>query len=85
MDIEKKYYICSNCGYSPSNRSNWCAKGCGSDYNQMIEVTGVDAGRMEVVNWVKDRLQKYKVAPKLLGFTMLSEDRIEQLKEWGIE
>jgi len=45
---------------------------------------GVYAGRQEVVNWVKDRLRRYKVAPKLLGFTMLSEEWFDQLKEWGI-
>jgi len=46
--------------------------------------TGAEAGRTEVVNWVKDRLQKYKVAPKLLGFTMLYEDWQAKLKEWGL-
>lgn len=39
-------YWCSACGYHPDNTATWCAKGCGSDYNEMIEwyepVEGVD-------------------------------------------
>lgn len=34
----EKHYSCKTCGYSPENRSTWCALGCGSDYNEMIEV-----------------------------------------------
>jgi hypothetical protein len=28
-------WSCSHCGPSPDSRGGWCAKGCGSDYNQM--------------------------------------------------
>ena len=35
-----KIYACSNCGVSLTNRSDWCNLGCGSDYNEMIEVGG---------------------------------------------
>ncbi len=28
-------WSCSHCGPSPTSRSMWCDKGCGSDYNQM--------------------------------------------------
>jgi hypothetical protein len=35
---KRKYYMCSNCGFSPRNRSNWCDLGCGQDYNKMIEI-----------------------------------------------
>ncbi len=38
---ERKYYSCKNCGFSMDNRGTWCAKGCGSDYNEMVDVTGV--------------------------------------------
>jgi hypothetical protein len=33
-----KAYKCSICGYSPDNRADWCALGCGNDYNKMIEI-----------------------------------------------
>ena len=33
-------YVCSNCRVSLTNRSDWCDLGCGSDYNEMIEVSG---------------------------------------------
>ena len=36
----KKIYACSNCGVSLTNRNDWCDLGCGSDYNEMIEVDG---------------------------------------------
>lgn len=35
-----KIYACSNCGVSLTNRNDWCDLGCGSDYNEMIDVTG---------------------------------------------
>jgi hypothetical protein len=35
-----KIYACSNCGVSETNRSDWCDLGCGSDYNEMIDVGG---------------------------------------------
>ena len=35
-----KIYACSNCGVSLTNRNDWCDLGCGSDYNEMIEVSG---------------------------------------------
>ncbi|MEK7180275.1 MAG: hypothetical protein AAB706_02265 [Patescibacteria group bacterium] len=35
-----KIYACSNCGVSLINRNDWCDLGCGSDYNEMIEVGG---------------------------------------------
>ena len=38
---EKRYYACRVCGFSPTNRSTWCDKGCGSDYNEMIELKGL--------------------------------------------
>lgn len=31
-------YVCSSCGYHPRNRAEWCALGCGSDYNKMWKV-----------------------------------------------
>ena len=33
-------YACSNCGVLDTNRFDWCDLGCGSDYNEMIDVTG---------------------------------------------
>ena len=35
-----KIYACSNCGVSETNRADWCDLGCGSDYNEMIDVGG---------------------------------------------
>lgn len=32
-------YVCRNCGYHPGNRAEWCALGCGSDYNHMHKVS----------------------------------------------
>ena len=34
----RKHYFCRGCGYSPTNRRDWCDKGCGSDFNEMIEL-----------------------------------------------
>lgn len=34
----KKKYHCSDCGYKETNRATWCDLGCGSYYNEMIEV-----------------------------------------------
>ena len=34
----EKAYACSVCGFSPKNHANWCNLGCGSDYNEMIEL-----------------------------------------------
>ena len=28
-------WMCSHCGPHPESRGNWCAVGCGSDYNRM--------------------------------------------------
>jgi len=50
-----------------------------------IYLEGKQAGIKEVVEFIQERLQRYKVAPKLLGFTMLSEDWESALKEWGCE
>ena len=33
-----KYWKCSVCGFSEDNRANWCASGCGRDYQKMIEI-----------------------------------------------
>ena len=33
-------YACSNCGVSLNNRNDWCDLGCGSDYNEMIDISG---------------------------------------------
>ena len=33
-------YACSNCGVSITNRNTWCDLGCGSDYNEMIDIGG---------------------------------------------
>jgi hypothetical protein len=41
--IVSKHYICNNCGYSESNRSDWCALGCGRDYNEMILADAIPA------------------------------------------
>ena len=38
VEKEKKYYLCTNCGFSPTNRATWCDLGCGSDYNEMVEI-----------------------------------------------
>ena len=38
LEENKEYYKCSICGFSETNRSTWCDLGCGSDYNEMIEV-----------------------------------------------
>ena len=32
------HYVCRSCGYHPGNRAEWCAVGCGSDYNKMHKV-----------------------------------------------
>lgn len=32
------HYVCSHDGYHPNNRAEWCALGCGSDYNRMHKV-----------------------------------------------
>ena len=48
-------------------------------------VEGRKLGRKEVAEWLLDRLERYKVAPKLIGFTMLSEEWQEQLKKWEVE
>lgn len=29
---------CNNCGICFQNRRDWCDLGCGSDYNEMIEI-----------------------------------------------
>src|SRR5690606_21209040 len=39
--VEERKYMCKFCGFCPTNRSTWCDKGCGSDYNEMIDVTDV--------------------------------------------
>ena len=35
-----KIYACSNCGVCSTNRNSWCDLGCGSDYNEMIDISG---------------------------------------------
>ena len=49
MDIKRKHYICSHCGYSPFSRSTWCDLGCGSDWNQMIEVSPQEARKLFMI------------------------------------
>lgn len=39
-------HVCSICGYSPSNRANWCDLGCGRDYQRMIRVESRRATRL---------------------------------------
>ena len=34
-------FVCTHCGYHPNSRADWCGKGCGSDYNKMIDVSQV--------------------------------------------
>ena len=48
----KQYYLCTNCGFSEHNRADWCAIGCGNDYNKMIEIKYLP----EFINKIK---QKY--------------------------
>ena len=31
-------YACKVCGYCPTNNATWCDLGCGSDYNEMIDI-----------------------------------------------
>lgn len=31
-------WSCSHCGPHPGSRQNWCAAGCGSDYNRMTRL-----------------------------------------------
>ena len=47
---------------------------------------GKRAGRREVVEWINEMadIENFKDAPKLIGFTILSEDWQAKLKEWGI-
>jgi len=42
------------------------------------------AGIKLVVEWIEERLERYKVAPKLIGFTMLSEEWQDFKKECGL-
>jgi len=57
--IKKKFYICNNCGFSLTNRSTWCDMGCGSDYNEMIEVKGMEQALQDT------REEAYKEVIKL--------------------
>ena len=45
------------------------------------------AGMKEVVEWIEDMadIESFEDAPKLIGFTMLSEDLQAKLKEGGIK
>lgn len=35
----RKFYCCNHCGFSVTNRADWCDMGCGRDYNAMIDIT----------------------------------------------
>lgn len=37
----RQLWSCRSCGPHPESRSNWCAVGCGRDYNTMTLVPGV--------------------------------------------
>ena len=76
------------------SESIWCPH-CGEEFGieSQIETereTQADisfkAGIEEVVDWIKEmaNIENFKDAPKLIGFTMLSEDLQSQLKKWGI-
>lgn len=34
----EKFYKCTICGLKETNRKDWCDMGCGSDYNDMVEL-----------------------------------------------
>jgi len=63
---------------------NWWITNCPDCMVDSNEENIKQAGRKEVVEFMLDRLERFKIAPKLIGFTMLSEDWEEQLKEWNI-
>lgn len=62
--IEKKIYMCGNCGVSLTNRADWCDLGCGRDYSEMIEVKGLQdlltQQREEAKQEVIDMVNGYK-------------------------
>ena len=56
----EKHYICNNCGYSPTNRSTWCDMGCGSDYNEMIEVPPVFVRKQAVLTALTAEVERLR-------------------------
>ena len=68
---EKKYYLCSNCGFSPDNGTTWCALGCGSDYNEMVEIRRLPEFLAKHATAVRKQ-----VASEILG--ELEEDKITE-------
>lgn len=36
--VEDRHFFCRVCGYSPRSHGDWCDKGCGRDYNTMLEI-----------------------------------------------
>ena len=37
--MEQKHFVCTNCGYAPTNTALYCDMGCGRDYHRMINVS----------------------------------------------
>ena len=86
---QNKIYACSNCGISLTNRNDWCDLGCGSDYNEMIDVSGrrfIDYShkqRDKITKNVVEKIRSGLVAESTIGeHTMVVfDDIIKKLEE----
>jgi len=86
MSEEQKYYSCKVCGFSPNNRRTWCDKGCGSDYNEMRDVTDVViATRAETLKEVFDDISGAEVDREYQRmWVAIDIDKLKALGEWPI-
>ena len=80
---KEEIYACSNCGVGETNRATWCDLGCGSDYNEMIDVTGrrfIDYShkqRDKITKNVVEKIRSGLVAESTIGeHTMVVFDDI---------
>ena len=69
-----KIYACSNCGVSLTNRNDWCDLGCGSDYNEMIEVGGRRFIDYSLKQWSKaEKIIIENIRQKLVAESTIGE------------
>lgn len=83
-------WACSHCGPHPDSSAEWCAKGCGRDYNRMYLAAahGSTEYWQQVAEVVTDdlRASKASVAALTAENAALREavfEAIQSLEEWG--
>jgi len=79
--LEKEdYYACASCGFSLTNRENWCDLGCGRDYNKMILIHNLAQAIFKYIKvLLVEEVKNYPIEDCKATAILLRDKRIVEL------